>query len=197
MGSANAAANDDSEDDAVFAVNCKSSYSIPSLLSTESSDDNNKEWTNFISTNEDWFLDIDKNDVPLMSNWETDIAVPSSGNDTDLSIEITAEVIKDHGNGTTVKLYDSGMMKHTSPYHNQFRTLTPIPPKMFAAANKHYFDATGIGELIIEVPNGVDVSKLTLTEVPYSPAVGYTLVSISRLDKLRYSITFADGTCTI
>ncbi|KAG2065751.1 hypothetical protein BDR04DRAFT_949080, partial [Suillus decipiens] len=52
-----------------------------------------------------------------------------------------------------VKLYDSGTTRHISPYHNQFITLTPIPPKTFAAANKQPFDATGIGELVIEVLN--------------------------------------------
>ena len=34
-------------------------------------------------------------------------------------------------------------------------------------------------------------------EVLYSPAVGYTLVSIGCLDQLGYSVTFGDGTCTI
>ena len=47
------------------------------------------------------------------------------------------------------------------------------------------------------MPNGCDVTKLRLTEVLYLPAVGYTLVSIGRLDQLGYSVTFGDGTCTI
>jgi hypothetical protein len=51
--------------------------------------------------------------------------------------------------------------------------------------------------MVIEIPNGVDVSKLRLTEVLYSPEVGYTLVSIGRLDELGYSATFADGKCTL
>ncbi|KAG2345177.1 hypothetical protein BDR05DRAFT_842787, partial [Suillus weaverae] len=53
-----------------------------------------------------------------------------------------------------VELYDSGTTRHISPYREQFKSLTPIPPKTFAAANKQRFDATGIGELVIEVPNG-------------------------------------------
>ncbi|KAG2742176.1 hypothetical protein P692DRAFT_201655076, partial [Suillus brevipes Sb2] len=53
-----------------------------------------------------------------------------------------------------VELYDSGTTRHISPYREQFKSLTPIPPKTFAAANKQCFDATGIGELVIEVPNG-------------------------------------------
>ncbi|KIN93487.1 hypothetical protein M404DRAFT_94062, partial [Pisolithus tinctorius Marx 270] len=64
------------------------------------------------------------------------------------------------------------------------------PPKTFVAANKQSFNATAIGDLIIEVPNGCDVTKLRLTEVLYSPVVGYTLVSVGRLDQLGYSVTF-------
>jgi hypothetical protein len=51
--------------------------------------------------------------------------------------------------------------------------------------------------MVVEVPNSIDVLQLRLTEVLYSPEVGYTLVSIGRLDELGYSVTFADGTCTI
>ncbi|KAG1784720.1 uncharacterized protein HD556DRAFT_1216369, partial [Suillus plorans] len=84
-----------------------------------------------------------------------------------------------------------------SPYKERFDTLSPIPPKPFTAANKQSFNTVGTGEMVIEVPNGVDASKLRLTEVLYSPEVGYTLVSIRQLDELGYSATFADGQCTL
>ena len=48
----------------------------------------------------------------------------------------------------------------------------------FSAANKQKFTASGKGEMIINLPNGVEVSKLRLTEVLYSPEVRYTLVLI-------------------
>ena len=51
--------------------------------------------------------------------------------------------------------------------------------------------------MVIEVPNGYDVSRLRLTEVLFSPEVGYTLVSIGRLDELGLSTTFAEGFCMI
>jgi hypothetical protein len=40
------------------------------------------------------------------------------------------------------------------------------------------FSAVGMGELTIDLPNGTDGSKLTLTKMLYSPEVGYTLVSV-------------------
>jgi hypothetical protein len=53
------------------------------------------------------------------------------------------------------------------------------------------------GELIVDVPNGADRSKLQLTEVLYSPEVGYTLVSVGRLDENGFSANFSGGKCTI
>jgi hypothetical protein len=59
------------------------------------------------------------------------------------------------------------------------------------------FKAVGTGEMTIDVPNGVDISQLSLTEVLYSPEVGYTLVSVGRLDDKGFSLMFAGGKCTI
>lgn len=50
---------------------------------------------------------------------------------------------------------------------------------------------------MIDVPNGADISQLRLTEVLYSPEVGYTLVSVGRLDEKSFSVTFSGGQCTI
>jgi hypothetical protein len=122
----------------------------------------------------------------------------TGGNTSDSEEEITAEVHDGYRkNKHTIELYDSGSTCHFSPFKNLFNTLSTIPPRSFTAANKQLFNAVGIGEMIIEVPNGVDVSKLRLTKVLYSPEVGYTLISIGRLDELGYSATFADGKCTL
>ena len=51
--------------------------------------------------------------------------------------------------------------------------------------------------MIIDVPNGVDFLQLQLTEVLYSPEVGYTLVSIGKLDENGFSATFSGGKCTL
>ncbi|KAG2361726.1 hypothetical protein BDR07DRAFT_1461313 [Suillus spraguei] len=108
--------------------------------------------TTFVTSDEDWFSEIDEEDSPQISNWEIEPAAPHSESNTDSCMEVTAKVANEHTDTTIVELYDSGTTRHISPYHDQFTTLTPIPPKMFAAANKQRFDATGIGELVIEVP---------------------------------------------
>jgi len=95
------------------------------------------------------------------------------------------------------KLYDSGCTQHISPFQDDFENLRDIPPKSFLAANKQSFSATGKGEMVIDVPNGADISQLRLTEVLYSPEVGYTLISIGKLDEKGFSATFSDGKCVI
>ena len=76
------------------------------------------------------------------------------------------------------KVYNSGCTSHISPYHEDFENFVEIPPKPFQAANKQDFQAIGKGEMVIDMPNGTDISQLCLMEVLYSPEVGYTLVSV-------------------
>jgi hypothetical protein len=102
-----------------------------------------------------------------------------------------------HANNTCTELYDSGMTQHISPYRDMFETFMEIPLKVFNTANQQKFDTIGQGEMVIEVLNGMDASKLTLTKVLYSPRVGYTLVSIGHLDECGYSATFEGGQCSI
>jgi GAG-pre-integrase domain len=63
--------------------------------------------------------------------------------------------------------------------------------------NKQKFNATGVGEMIVEVPNGMDTSKMRLTEVLYSPEIGFTLISIGWIDNAGYLSTFGQGQCEI
>jgi hypothetical protein len=51
--------------------------------------------------------------------------------------------------------------------------------------------------MVIKVPDGVDVSKLALTEVLYSLEIGYTLISVGHLDNAGYTTTFGQGKCKI
>jgi len=99
--------------------------------------------------------------------------------------------------GPRIELYDSGSTQHLSPYRDQFTSYHDIPPRPFTAANQQSFDATGTGDMVIEVPDGVDTSKLALTEVLYSPEIGYTLISVGRLDDAGFSATFGQGKCEI
>ena len=50
---------------------------------------------------------------------------------------------------------------------------------------------------MIDVPNSTNISQLKLTEVLYSPEVGYTLVSVGHLDDKGFAVTFSGSQCTI
>ena len=95
------------------------------------------------------------------------------------------------------KIYDSSCFKHLTPYCDTLENFVKIPPKIFQAANKQTMSAVGMGEMIINVPNGADISQLRLTEVLYSPEVGYTLVSVGQLDEKGFKITFSGSKCSI
>lgn len=96
-----------------------------------------------------------------------------------------------------IELFDSGASRHISPYRNAFSTFQSIPPHPLRAANKETFCAKGKGEMILDLPNGVGTSKLKLTDVLYAPEVGYTLVSIGRLEEAGFTTMFANGKCVI
>ncbi|OJT10147.1 Retrovirus-related Pol polyprotein from transposon TNT 1-94 [Trametes pubescens] len=52
--------------------------------------------------------------------------------------------------------------------------------------------------MIIPVPNAPAVdSRMTLTDVLYTPSLGFNLISVGRIDDAGCSATFADGQCII
>jgi hypothetical protein len=111
----------------------------------------------------------------------------------DLDSNIVLSVTSDMKIDGHTELYDSSAGHHISPYRNNFINFISIPPKPFRAANKGTFYATGKGDLDILVPNGSDWWTLWLTDVLYSPDVGYTLVSIDCLDDRGYNCRFYGG----
>jgi hypothetical protein len=96
-----------------------------------------------------------------------------------------------------VDLYDSGTTEHLSPYHDQFTTYRDITPKSFTSANKQKFPAVGAGDMVIDVPNGLNILKMKLTKVLYSPEIGYTLISVGCLDNEGFTAIFGKGKCEI
>lgn len=209
-GQAHAVDDTDSED-GVFGVSDLSDVeSIPDLMSVESSVEGQSDGAG-VDEDGDCFSEVG-DESPWGCGWEGEELARSDTSDMESFVDINlspvantdreptdvaAEVSNELRDASTIELYDSGTTRHISPYLDKFDSLSDIPPKPFTAANKQKFNAVGVGEMVIEVPNGVDASKLRLTEVLYSPEVGYTLVSIGRLDELGFSTTFADGHCTI
>jgi len=83
------------------------------------------------------------------------------------------------------------------PYHDALKNFVEIPPKSFCATNKQKMSAVGMGKMTIDVPNSTDMSKLILVEILYSLDMGYTLVSVGKLNDKGFELTFSGGRCTI
>ena len=101
------------------------------------------------------------------------------------------------GLDTVTELYDSGASKHMSPFRDRFTSYKEISPRAITAADKRVFYAIGTGDLKIEVPNGESLTPITLRDVLHAPDMGITIVSISRIAKAGYAVTFKDNTCQI
>ena len=91
------------------------------------------------------------------------------------------------------EIYDSGASRHMSPFRELFTTFRTIPTRHIRAANSHNFQAYGIGDVIVEVPNGDKMSKLLLKDTLYAPQMHATLISLGKFDDAGYSIEIKDG----
>jgi len=214
LDSAHAVMDDTASEDRVFGVfETDDSDSLPNLISMESDSDDDKNAPSRVqglSNDDDNWFSVTGDDSPWGCGWDNEelqaheaedetssgCADPSPTAERDL--ENTAMEVSDHQEDTCcIELYDSGTTRHITPDRDHMLNVRSIPPKSFTAANQQKFSTTGVGDLIIEIPNGAEISKLCLTEMLYSPEVGYMLVSIGRLDELGLSTMFADGYCTI
>jgi transposase InsO family protein len=88
------------------------------------------------------------------------------------------------------ELYDSGASRHMSPYHHQFINFRVIVPKTIIAADRGTFQATGLGDMRIQMPNGKSTTNILLKDVLYAPRMGLTLVSVSKLAAAGYPTLF-------
>ena len=57
--------------------------------------------------------------------------------------------------------------------------------------------AVGMGDLEIDMPNGSKTTTMTFKSAIHAPQIAFTLISISRLDKAGYQVTFRKGMCII
>ena len=168
---------------------------IPDLMSVAGSDDNK---SNRLTEVDDDLSEL-FNFFDLEDNGPSVAAVAVTLEeviDEDEPVDIATNVPPTR-NIESIEVYNSSATRHMSPYHDMFKSMSKIPLRAIAAANKTKFNAIGMGDMVIDVPNGRIASKMRLTEVLYSPEIGYTLVSIGCTDDAGYSSTFGDGQCRI
>ena len=93
-----------------------------------------------------------------------------------------------------IELYNSGAMRHLSPYREDFITYRSLEPPLYLnAANKQQFPAVGMGSMVINALLGAASSEITLKNILYAPTVGYTLVLFGVLNSLGYHMSIDAG----
>ena len=123
--------------------------------------------------------------------------IKAASSTTTAAAEHTPTYAAQSTSGRMCKLYNSRAMCHMSPYHKCFKTYHAIPLQAITAVDKRVFYAVRMGDLEIEVPNGTSPTLITLKDVLHAPDMGITIVSINRITKAGYSVTFNVDTCQI
>ncbi|THG93576.1 hypothetical protein EW026_g7695 [Hermanssonia centrifuga] len=95
------------------------------------------------------------------------------------------------------ELYDSGAIRHMSPYRHHFIDFETITPKPIGAADNGTFKAIGKGNMYVDVPNSDKMSRVLLRDVLYAPNMGVTLVSVSRITATDCQVHFDNKCCCI
>ena len=99
--------------------------------------------------------------------------------------------------GSEVDIYDSGASSHMSPDCHQFTNFRETPPHPIAAADKATFNATGVGDMQLVIPNDNATSYVTIKDVLYCKDLAFTLVSLPQCDKAGFVVLLRDNHCTI
>ena len=99
--------------------------------------------------------------------------------------------------GQEINVYDSGASGHMLLSQHHFTTFREIAPCAINTADKTIFQATGIGNMRISIPNGKMTMHVTLKNVPYCPDLAFTLVSLTCCNTAGYLVLLKNGKCLI
>jgi hypothetical protein len=91
---------------------------------------------------------------------------------------------------------DSRASRDYCPDCSKFSNYKPID-RDITTADGRTIKAIGMGDMHVELPNGSKKTKKIFKNAIHAPEMAFTLISISRLDKARYFVTFNQGMCTI
>ena len=121
----------------------------------------------------------------------------ATAEDSHQDIEAWAAIESDEGlpamaaqESDSREIFDSGASRHMSPFRTSFVTYRSIKARPITAANKNVFNAIGIGDLIIKVPNGAMTSKILLRDAYHAPDLALMIVSVGRILDAGYSVDF-------
>src|SRR5713226_4275496 len=129
------------------------------------------------SEDESWVVIVEVDDVPSQGESYS----------TQSALSVHAALTKAR---PKAEIYDSGASHHMSPFLHHFTNLHSIPPRAITAANGSIFTATSMGDLKINVPNGLSSTPITLKDVLYAPDISLTVVAVGKIADAGYSSFF-------
>ena len=91
---------------------------------------------------------------------------------------------------------DSGASDVYSPDREKFSNYKSID-RDITTADGRTLKAVGMGDLEITLPNGSNQTKTLFKDSIHAPQMAFTLISISKLDKAGFKVTFQNHSCTI
>ena len=91
---------------------------------------------------------------------------------------------------------DSRASRDRCPDRSKFVMYRTVHQKITTADGRSR-DAIGMSDLELELLNGSGKNKTIFKNAIYAPKMAFTLISISRLNRAGYSVTFNKGMCTI
>jgi hypothetical protein len=94
-------------------------------------------------------------------------------------------------------IIDSGASWHFTLDRDHLINYQPIQNKPITTADGRRFDAVGMGDILITLPNGGSMTKAILKKAIYSPGLAFTLISINSLDEAKCQALFSGRKCTI
>jgi hypothetical protein len=98
-------------------------------------------------------------------------------------------------NGT---ILDCSASSHFTPEHSKLLNYREISPEPICSADGHTFNATGKGDLKLELLNNDQKpTPVTLKNVYYSPHLAFILMSVRIMDQNGYDLCIKEGRCVI
>ena len=91
---------------------------------------------------------------------------------------------------------DSGASKDYCPDCTKFANYKSVKWDM-TTTDGRMLTAIRMGDLHLDLPNGSEKTSIIFKNTVHAPDMAFTLISISHLDKARFSIRFNNGMCTV
>ena len=127
----------------------------------------------------------------------TEVVDMVADNESDASVSYEWATIAFEGHLEHIELYDSGASRHISPFKEDFIAYRHTSPRPITATDSRIFNAVGVRDLWIDIPNHPKLMHMLLKDILYTPNIRLMIVSTRYIMCAGYSIHMEDEECVI